>query len=558
MADQLRESLKSGNGNEEKSPLDFHALTQGDDSVNDHAGQSLASSSPALTAGNASPALPMQMKSDSIKEEVVQREVTPESEGPAEASPIEEGGDSGTDMELVDPWEGQEEVRVPSAGTDSELVDPWSVQSELARLLGLQRRRLAADQVEGDGPAANNLIQEGIQQLSNRFLGDAEPADQERFAELLRAYLQAAATATLSSEGDVPEETQRQQSGFDAMAQIISQHTFARHTSSNASEDWQLSESEDLMAFLHQMGYWEDLERRVVNVAQGEFAAWSDSDTGRQRQETDRRGGQWSNGEDRVNLMERLQDYWGAGINRSAWSDTRARRSGTGDGDTARERATSRSDNPWSAVFISYLMQQAGASDTFDYANGHASYAATARENQGQSRVTHPSRLFNARGQTMVGDEAINSGPEAVRVGALIHRPRGGEDGSRSNLDASNVREGDTSHSDLVVDIMIFDGNGRRVPGNYEEILNAPEGIPDDYQIIAMTIGGNTNDNILDPSQNMGAVTEPPHGRQTVGRNYYLLNRDLTILRNLTDSSMIPYGIQRMDSPSPEEMQNPL
>ena len=47
---------------------------------------------------------------------------------------------------------------------------------------------------------------------------------------------------------------------------------------------WELTDSKESMQVLHEMGYWKDLDRRVVNVANREYDEWTDPKDKKSRQ----------------------------------------------------------------------------------------------------------------------------------------------------------------------------------------------------------------------------------------------------------------------------------
>ncbi|QND24527.1 DUF2272 domain-containing protein (plasmid) [Rhizobium leguminosarum bv. viciae] len=95
-------------------------------------------------------------------------------------------------------------------------------------------------------------------------------------------------------------------------------------------------------------------------------------------------------------------------------------------------------DLAWSAAFISYCMQMAGAGTAFPYAPGHAAWIVASIRNRQQNKLK----------ANLVG---YRLGEMPLRVGDLIGRPRG-EDKDLPYEDA--VAKGwFESHSDIVVDI---------------------------------------------------------------------------------------------------------
>lgn len=79
-------------------------------------------------------------------------------------------------------------------------------------------------------------------------------------------------------------------------------------------------------------------------------------------------------------------------------------------------RSAARNSSAWSAAFISYVMQAAGAGDTFFYSWQHWQYINRAKENRINNRLDNPFWLYDIRNQKPeVGDLVCNwRGPNAL------------------------------------------------------------------------------------------------------------------------------------------------
>jgi len=117
-------------------------------------------------------------------------------------------------------------------------------------------------------------------------------------------------------------------------------------------------------------------------------------------------------------------------------------------------------DLAWSAAFISYCMQVAGAGTAFPYASGHAAWIVASIRNRQQNKLK----------AALVG---YQPGEEPLRVGDLIGRPRGKDIGLAYN---QAVAKGwFESHSDIVVDIDIAHRRAFVIGGNVGQSVSKCE-----------------------------------------------------------------------------------
>jgi len=360
---------------------------------------------------------------------------------------------------------------------------------------------------------------QNLDQFVNRFLGAGSVDDRAHMVELVRAYIDGY-LATIVDDNRIADNVQRQHGGYDAMARII-----AEHSGNHAAIPWDLTGSPALMQMLHDMGYWQDLDRRVVASAEGEYQAWTDTNDPQRRQRSE------SNAVEHDVNVASLENYWraaGLGANAAA--------------NRAENSFNDAANAPWSAAFISFIMMQAGAGNTFNYSSAHSNYAVTARQNvrNNTSTVTQPSRMMDAT-------------VEPVHVGGLIHRNRAG---GTPNRTYDNLAAGNRTHADLVVAIEIYNNIGNRIPAHYQFIIdNTDPAILATYNIFAVTIGGNTIDQeIVSNGGNMDINSRTPTGsvqgagNETTGRRFWRLNTDLTI-NNAPIPNLTVYGIQRLEHP---------
>ncbi len=350
----------------------------------------------------------------------------------------------------------------------------------------------------------------------------ATPAEQLVLTQFRTAYTTAATGAT-PSDAAVPDDVERQRAGFDAMAELLEEHA--------ADDGWLLSQLPEVMRVLHTIGYWEDFGRRASAVAQREYRGWTaEGSSWGEEDDPNRDPGplQYSEtaGQTNSSLRARLRAYW------SSIPEGNRR----GERTVAEHVEGSTRDappDPWSAAFVSYVMRQAGAGDTFRYDTSHLYYLRAARGNAGENATTHPSRLLE--------QSVDNTGPnQPVRVGDLLHRRRAAspEDLSLSTVpDSAQV----ATHADLVVAIETI-GDRR----------------------YAVTIGGNTVDQrVVDGEVRIrhreGEDEEFADHEQgtdlrneTVGRRYWPLRSDGAIDNTALDTELRIYAIQRYVAPPAE------
>jgi subtilisin family serine protease len=150
---------------------------------------------------------------------------------------------------------------------------------------------------------------------------------------------------------------------------------------------------------------WVTFKQDLVRIANEEYRRWHPN--GRARSETD------------PGMREVLKNYWmqGPGLTSAA----------------ADEAIDSR--RAWSAAFISWVMRQAGAHDTFRYSSGHTVYCAAAKRNRARSTLENPFWLYR-----------INE--YAPQVGDLICTGRQNSGVGFDNVDDGQFR---ASHCDIVL-----------------------------------------------------------------------------------------------------------
>jgi|GEM_PF-4623018 len=352
-----------------------------------------------------------------------------------------------------------------------------------------------------DGKKFPDDLDAEIEAVVEKFVSSGDKKQKSQMRQLIRQFLEGYKNTAYDDKSKVPMGVQRTQGGYDAMAELLAENT---NKNGKRKGSWKLTDSKESMEMLHEMGYWKDLDRRVVNVANREYDEWTDT------KDTDNRQISESGSKMKKEKVANLKEYWKSG----GYSNFKSR--GEKSHDDHR-------DYPWSAAFISHIMDEAGAADTFRYSGGHAYYGAEARENETGKKdlKTNPSRLLDA-------------GSTPVHIGGLIHRHR---KGGSTGITYDKLKGGMHTHADLVTDIEIYDSKGNRIVGHYEDIIaKADAATLKDYQIFAVTIGGNTNDEELgqkgdnktiDKRSRSGA--QKGKGNETVGKRYWKLNSDLTV-----------------------------
>lgn len=144
--------------------------------------------------------------------------------------------------------------------------------------------------------------------------------------------------------------------------------------------------------------------------------------------------------------------------------------------------------HPWSAVFISYVMLQAGAGNNFPYSNNHAKYIVWARDNA----IAEQEPLFAAYDVS----DPISAWPEP---GDLICMNR------RSNqFTIKSIHPKCISHCDIVVEVNREKGFITTIGGNVGQTVNK--------RIVWLDVNG-----FIDRSRNWQVVDEEeqnPEGSQ--------------------------------------------
>jgi hypothetical protein len=112
--------------------------------------------------------------------------------------------------------------------------------------------------------------------------------------------------------------------------------------------------------------------------------------------------------------------------------------------------------HPWSAVFISHVMLQAGAGNNFPYSNNHAKYIVWARDNA----ITHPDPLFAAYA---VNDQR-SAWPEPGDLICMNRRSK------RFTMESINQKC--ISHCDIVVEVNKEQGFIITIGGNVGQTVN--------------------------------------------------------------------------------------
>lgn len=94
-------------------------------------------------------------------------------------------------------------------------------------------------------------------------------------------------------------------------------------------------------------------------------------------------------------------------------------------------------ENAWSAAFVSSVMKDSGAGDSFDYSASHAAYLIYARDN----RLNYPDEPFKAYKTNEVTPE----------VGDIVCKNRAGGDASYDD-----IAVGDPLHCDIITEVGWF------------------------------------------------------------------------------------------------------
>lgn len=383
------------------------------------------------------------------------------------------------------------------------------------------------DRVEFTDEAENFAIETEFEDELEGLEGD----ERTYMLEMLSIFIGSNRDARAASDAEGDElALAGNQAGFDKLAAHISNNT----DPGGDNGDRSLVGSDTIMNFLNEIGYWSDFPRRASAAAEEEFNIWTGED-----------GGQRTEGED-LELLERLRAYTYSG------------NAGVGNAQSAAD-----DEWPWSAVFISHVMHQAGAGDTFNYSASHSQYAGAAYQNtirtdeerEGSNEI---SNMFAADPDIAdVGDVA-----EPVRVGDLIHFMRGNAAQRLTGDDIAPAlarRRAFLSHSDLITSIEIYAPtyNPETNPTGHlpysAELLAQVQAANADYTIFALTIGGNTSDyDIPEGEQGEGAEGDR-NNSNTSGLKYWPLNDDLTLQVRNAPGNVMPYGVMRLgESVAPE------
>ncbi|MFW5941378.1 MAG: DUF2272 domain-containing protein [bacterium] len=153
---------------------------------------------------------------------------------------------------------------------------------------------------------------------------------------------------------------------------------------------------------------WAALKAKVVQLANQEWARWHN---GSKKTETD------------PEMTPVLQDYYKTGVRKEVPADRLQ--------DPAWQE-----NNPWSAVFISWLMRAAGAGDRFHYSRAHQRYIAAAKRNRERDDTHNPFWAFAI-------DEV------APQVGDLVCAERANSGATYENIDDGFK----ATHCDVVTEV---------------------------------------------------------------------------------------------------------
>jgi hypothetical protein len=118
-------------------------------------------------------------------------------------------------------------------------------------------------------------------------------------------------------------------------------------------------------------------------------------------------------------------------------------------------------DLAWSAAFVSYCMQMAGAGKTFPYSAGHSTWISKSIANRLAGRLQAP----------LVG---WRPGEVELRVGDLIGRPRG-KNANDVTYDNAATFGWFISHSDIVVEVDKAKRLARVIGGNVGQSVSKSE-----------------------------------------------------------------------------------
>ncbi|MFN8397873.1 MAG: DUF2272 domain-containing protein, partial [Bacteroidia bacterium] len=154
---------------------------------------------------------------------------------------------------------------------------------------------------------------------------------------------------------------------------------------------------------------WANVKASLVAVAVREFNAWSATGLRCERVAGSRTA---------------LTNYWGVVGSRPTASNLGS--------------LSWQDDHPWSAAFISFVVNEAGIGDHFFLSAGHACYIAWARQNQLTGYANNPFKAF------------ATTEPDAAwpAPGDILCKNREG-----GQLTVDNIRCGNVSHCDVVVEV---------------------------------------------------------------------------------------------------------
>jgi soluble lytic murein transglycosylase-like protein len=244
-------------------------------------------------------------------------------------------------------------------------------------------------------------------------LEDRDPSD----ASFPESDALAASDEADQEEGEPPFASVE---GEDALDRLLSE---AADTDATDDERLWVSEEEETASPAA-------LPARIAAIANAEWERW---DKGRKK-ETD------------PAVTKQLQDYYAIGVKRSVSARDLQNRAW-------------QYDHPWSAVFISYVMRQAGAGDAFEYASAHATYVAAAKRAR-QSGLAW--RFWAYR---------INE--VAPMVGDLVCRDRRLCEKCRcAGVTYESLERGGKTHCDIVVGVDRAKNRIRVIGGNVNQSVD--------------------------------------------------------------------------------------
>lgn len=114
-------------------------------------------------------------------------------------------------------------------------------------------------------------------------------------------------------------------------------------------------------------------------------------------------------------------------------------------------------NHPWSAVFISWLMKEAGAGNRFKYSTRHSDYIVWARKNMAAKKAKPFFLVYDV------------CDPKAAwpEPGDLLCKNRDGKDFSLNSITSHDI-----SHSDVVVEVDKINGYIVTIGGNLRNTVN--------------------------------------------------------------------------------------